>query len=91
MSAKKSSQQPKNKPTPAVAAASPGAGVAAAAAPAATPEEMTPWIESSDPRKRLWGKIAFVAIWVYVAALWLLALDQWFNWGIFGPKIPPLP
>lgn len=37
------------------------------------------------------GKIALVVIWIYVAALCLLALDQWFNWGIFGPKIPPTP
>jgi len=33
----------------------------------------------------------FVALWLYVAALWLLALDQTFHWGIFGPKIPPIP
>lgn len=33
----------------------------------------------------------FAAVWVYVAALWLLALDQWFHWGIFGPKLPPTP
>lgn len=51
----------------------------------------TSWIESADPRRRMIGKIALVAIWIYVAALWLLALDQWFNWGIFGPKIPPMP
>jgi hypothetical protein len=30
-------------------------------------------------------------VWIYVAALWLLALDQTFNWGIFGPKMPPIP
>lgn len=64
---------------------------AAAGAAVATAEPTTPWIESSDPRKRLVGKIALVVVWIYVAALWLLALDQWFNWGIFGPKIPPLP
>jgi hypothetical protein len=33
----------------------------------------------------------YAALWVYVAMLWLLALDQWFHWGIFGPKIPPVP
>jgi hypothetical protein len=30
-------------------------------------------------------------LWLYVAALWLLAIDQWCNLGIFGPKTPPLP
>ncbi len=86
MSAKKSSQQ-SNSPRPAVPVP---AAATASAAPAAT-EETTPWIESSDPRKRMIGKIALVVIWIYVAALCLLALDQWFNWGIFGPKIPPTP
>ena len=87
MSAKKSSQSPKSSPSPAaVPAATP-----AVAAVGATAEDTTPWIESSDPRKRMIGKIALVVIWIYVAALCLLALDQWFNWGIFGPKIPPVP
>ncbi len=49
------------------------------------------WIDSADPRKRMWGKIILAAVWIYVAALWLLALDQTFHWGIFGPKVPPLP
>jgi hypothetical protein len=35
------------------------------------------------------AKLILVAVWLYVAALWLLALDQTFNWGIFGPKVPP--
>ncbi len=48
------------------------------------------WIESTDPRKRQVAQIAQVVVWVYVAALWLLALDQWFHWGIFGPKLPPI-
>jgi hypothetical protein len=30
-------------------------------------------------------------VWLYVAALWLLAMDRTFDWGIFGPKVPPLP
>ena len=33
----------------------------------------------------------FAALCVYVAMLCLLALDQTFHWGIFGPKIPPVP
>lgn len=48
------------------------------------------WMDSSDPRKRLWGKIIFAALWVYVAALCLLAIDQTFDLGIFGPKRPPI-
>jgi hypothetical protein len=62
------------------------AATTAAAAPAASS-----WLDSTDPRKRLWGKIILIGVWIYVAALWLLALDQTFHWGIFGPKLPPLP
>ena len=68
------------------AAVSPGAG---AAAP--TADAHVSWMDSADPRKRMWGKIIFVAVWIYVGALWLLALDQTFHWGIFGPKVPPMP
>lgn len=60
-----------------------GDSTATAAAPA--------WIDSSDPRKRMIGKIVLIGVWIYVAALWLLALDQTFHWGIFGPKVPPVP
>jgi hypothetical protein len=87
MSAKKKSQPPK--PVPATVAVATPAPAAPTVPPAATAEPA--WIDSPDPRRRLWGKIALVVLWVYVAALWLLALDQWFNWGIFGPKIPPVP
>ncbi len=86
MSAKKNSQPPKPAPTPprsAAPASAPAAADVAVAEPA--------WIDSSDPRRRTIAKVALVVIWIYVAALWLLALDQWFNWGIFGPKIPPVP
>jgi hypothetical protein len=84
MSAKKNSQPAKPTPTaaPTPVAASPSAP---------NPEANVPWIESSNPRRRMIGKIALVVIWVYVAALCLLAIDQWFNLGIFGPKVPPLP
>lgn len=37
------------------------------------------------------SKLILVAVWLYVAALALLAIDQWFNLGIFGPKVPPTP
>ena len=88
MSAKKKS--PQSKPS-SIATATPAPAMAIPTPTAAPSEAATPWIESSDPRRRMIGKIALVVIWIYVAALWLLALDQWFNWGIFGPKIPPIP
>ena len=49
---------------------------------------VTPWIESTDPRKRQIARVALALVWLYVAALWLLVLDQTFGWGIFGPKVP---
>ena len=64
---------------------------ASAGAVAATAEAAPAWIDSTDPRKRTLGKVVLVGVGLYVAALWLLALDQTFNWGIFGPKIPPIP
>ncbi len=84
MSAKKNGRSSNPAPAPVVANPVP---VAADTVAVAEPS----WIDSNDPRRRMIAKIALVAIWIYVAALWLLALDQWFNWGIFGPKIPPLP
>ena len=64
---------------------------ASSGAVAATAEAAPAWVDSTDPRKRTLGKVVLVGVWLYVAALWLLALDQTFNWGIFGPKIPPIP
>lgn len=58
---------------------------------AATAEPAGSWIDSTEPRKRTIGRIVLVAVWIYVAALWLLVLDQTFHWGIFGPKVPPVP
>jgi hypothetical protein len=84
--AKSGGVTPAAAPTPVIANA--GNASAATAAPAATEPS---WLDSADPKKRLWGKIIFIGVWVYVAALWLLALDQTFNWGIFGPKVPPVP
>jgi hypothetical protein len=88
MSAKKSRRS-----APAPAAAVPAPAAAIATAPASGTDAAPPpaWIDSPDPRRRLFAKIFLVGVWVYVAALWLLALDQWFNWGIFGPRIPPVP
>jgi preprotein translocase subunit SecE len=40
----------------------------------------------SLPDKRgLVAKIALVAVWIYVAMIFLLAADQQFHWGIFPP------
>jgi hypothetical protein len=83
--------------TPAPAAepvSAPAGGIPAAAGGAAAMTATEPhvaWIDSNDPGKRTIGKIVLVGVWIYVAALWLLALDQTFHWGIFGPKVPPLP
>ena len=85
---------PPTNPQPAMAAATPMPATASATAqtaPAEPASSFVPWIESDDPKKRLIGKIVLVAAWIYVAALWLLALDQTFHWGIFGPKVPPVP
>lgn len=37
------------------------------------------------------ANVIFVALCIYVAMIWLLALDQTFHWGIFGPKVLPMP
>jgi hypothetical protein len=76
MSAKKA-----KRPDP--VAAAPAAETTVAAEPA--------WIDSADPKKRQIAQVVLVVVWIYVAALCLLALDQWFHWGIFGPKVPPVP
>ena len=86
--AKKSANKPTPPPAPvaapALVQATTGSGVSTAAVPPA-------WIDSTDPRRRLVGKVVLGGVWLYVAALWLLALDQTFHWGIFGPKVPLLP
>ena len=88
MSAKKSKQSNRSAPPP------PAEGPAVSpSTPAANPAPAShvPWIESSNPRQRLIAQIVLVGAWIYVAALCLLAVDKWFNLGIFGPKMPPLP
>ena len=90
MSAKPSKKN--SRPTPATPA--PAAAPIPAPQPAAGNDPapaFTPWIESTDPRKRALGKALLAGLCLYVAALWLLALDQTFNWGLFGPQLPPLP
>jgi hypothetical protein len=41
------------------------------------------WLDSTDPRRRRIGRGVLAAVWIYVAALWVLALDQTFGWGVF--------
>ena len=63
-------------------------------APAPVALDGTPTAETIAPFYERHPKIAnalFAALCVYVAMLGLLALDQTFHWGIFGPQIPPLP
>ena len=90
MSAKHSKKGGRKEPVAAASSAPPASATPAPAA-AATTAANPAWIDSADPRKRAIGKVVLVGIWIYVAALWLLALDQTFHWGIFGPKIPPVP
>ncbi len=94
MSAKPGKKRANQNPpaaNPAAPSAPQPALATAAASGAATAEAPPAWIDSTDPKKRLIGKIVLIGVWIYVAALWLLALDQTFNWGIFGPKVPPVP
>ncbi|HEY1107579.1 MAG TPA: hypothetical protein VGE76_03065 [Opitutaceae bacterium] len=84
MSAKPAKKKSQPAPTP----AAPAAAVPAPAMPAPAPASTAPtsWLDSADPRQRRYGQIALVVVWLYVAALWLLALDQLFGRGIFGSK-----
>lgn len=84
MSAKPAKKKSQPAPTPAAPVATVPA--VAVAAPATVAEPSVSWLDSADPRKRRYGQITLIVVWVYVAALWLLALDQLFGWGIFGAK-----
>lgn len=87
----KHSKKSANRPAPAPSTPVPVAAAAGGGAATVPVTETTSWLDSADPKKRMWGKIIFAGVWIYVAALWLLALDQTFHWGIFGPKVPPVP
>ena len=67
----------KKKPVPASASAP---GSPPAAAPAATTT-----VEADSPRRRLIANVTLTVFGLYVAMIYLLALDQQFHWGIFGP------
>lgn len=94
MSAKPGKKSTKKSASPVpLSAAGPAAPVPARSnvSPSDPVGASVPAIESKDPRRRLIGQIVLTVVWLYVAALWLLALDQTFDWGIFGPPLPPLP
>jgi hypothetical protein len=77
----KSASSPQVKtPVPAPVTAAPAGGAAAVAAEPTFPE-----------RHPTLSKLIMVGVWIYVAALMLLALDQTFGWGIFGPKVTVTP
>ena len=42
-----------------------------------------PGVEAAPEKRRLTANVVLVAMWVYVAMIYLLALDQQFRWGIF--------
>ncbi len=74
MSAKEAKKNKNNPPAP--------PPPASPAAPAAAPA----WIDdTSNPRRQMIAKIVLVVVCIYVAMIWLLALDQTFHWGIFKP------
>ncbi len=88
MSAKKKNRPAsaaKNVPASSPAAAqTPAVGTApslAAAAASGGSAEAAP----NPERQRLIANVTMVVVCLYIAALYLLALDQWFKWGIFGP------
>lgn len=81
-----SAKPAKKKSQPAPTSSAPVTPVPAVPVPAPASASSTSWLDSDNPRQRLYGQIALVVVWLYVAALWLLALDQLFGWGIFGAK-----
>jgi hypothetical protein len=82
MSAK--NKKPARPAAPAATTAPAAAAVASKAADAPT-TALVPALESSDPKRRMIAQIALIVFSLYVAAVWLLALDQQFHWGIFKP------
>ena len=58
---------------------------AAAAVPVPSPPAPPPPSREEPPPRRPWAGVALAALCLYVAAIYLLALDQQFHWGIFPP------
>jgi hypothetical protein len=44
-----------------------------------------PGPEKPEGKRGLVANLVLVAVWVYVAMIYLLAFDQQFHWGIFSP------
>jgi preprotein translocase subunit SecE len=42
-----------------------------------------PEVAAGTGKRRLIANIVLVAVWAYVAMIYLLAFDQQFRWGIF--------
>ncbi len=78
-----SAQDAKKDKNAASAKPAPAATTAPAGAQTAPPPA---WIDdASNPRRQMIAKVVFVGVCIYVAMIWLLALDQTFHWGIFKP------
>ncbi len=62
---------------------------APASMPSARPQTAAPVsapaAEPADPRRRLIANVTLAVFGLYVAMIYLLALDQQFHWGIFQP------
>lgn len=67
------------------------ASVSAPLMAAGASDTLAPAQAAENPRLPLVRNLVVVAVWLYVAALWLLALDQTFDWGIFGAKTATVP
>lgn len=80
MSAKPSRRNARPTTVGATPPSAPATPAVAAGEGAAAPS----WLDSPDPRRRQLGRWLLAGIGVYIAALWLLALDQTFRWGIFS-------
>lgn len=86
--AKRAAQQPAQ-PAAAAATAVPMTATAAGPAVGDAPESAPQGPGFLDRHPQV-ATLILIGVWLYVAALCLLALDQWFGWGIFGPKPVPL-
>lgn len=87
MSAKNKKAAARNaSPSPPPAPAAPSSAIVAPAETA--PNEAPPPFAQRHPQI---ANAIFAALCLYVAMIWLLALDQTFHWGLFGPKIPLTP
>ncbi|HWA08813.1 MAG TPA: hypothetical protein VG838_05025 [Opitutaceae bacterium] len=61
------------------------ASSSAQATPPSAPSAPAAAAPPDDPRRRMIANVTMVVVSLYVAMIWLLALDQQFHWGIFKP------